>query len=874
MVKAKQSPAPRGSWVFFQGVEFLMSKRKLRGDRVESPVRALVEELEGRRLLAVALMNSPQPLAMASTSDGAVPLAEQPFIASSNPTNGTVNVPRFQFISLNVHLISAASGVDPATVNLNTVKLARASDNQTVNSNLTVDAAGGNITITPNALLAANTAYKVTVTSGLKDTSGNAFIPFTMNFTTGLQVPAQDTNIVFEKFSQSTSTNRPYSALAWGPDNKLYAGTLTGEILRFSIGGDGTLGAPEVFNVVNDNNTEARFVIGLEFDPASTAQNPILWVSHSVATDLQIPEAPDWTGKISRLSGSNFSTYQDYVVGLPRSVRDHLTNQIHFGPDGALYWSQPSMNAMGGADIAWVREDHPLSGAVLRLDISKVTSAPVDVKTPDGGGSYNPAAPNAPVTVYATGVRNGYDFVWHSNGHLYMPANGSAAGGDLLAGHNGVPPYQANVQETMHDYVFDVVPGGYYGQPNKTRDELIMNGGNPTAGVDRNEVVSYPVGTQPEANYRYDALDLGKNYAPTGVIEYKNTSNFGGKLAGRMLMLRYSGGDDVFILTPSADGKSVSGINGLGLDGLNDPTEIIEDPNTGNLYVCELGTQNSGQPTNRIYLFKPTTMPALQKLQLINADIGNSAGALRARGTYNLADIGTHNLSVRALYQFSPGSVMFDIDGQQHTENFTPFALLGENQDGSYTAWNPTPGLHTLTVTPFTGANGTGTAGPSQSLIFWFIDESKPIRDFISFQPVDTPRVPGYKPDWGRLYGARGTGLTYGWNKNAQYLTYDRNSPISPDQRFDTGVSMGSRTWDLAVPNGTYSVFLLGGDPTDTGTYNIAVEGVPTLVGTTTTSNPFLGKTVQVTVTDNTLSVSPLAGSFNHKLAFIQVVST
>ena len=34
-------------------------------------------------------------------------------------------------------------------------------------------------------------------------------------------------------------------------------------------------------------------------------------------------------------------------------MRDHLTNQIKFGPDGALYFSQPSMNAMGAPDTAW-----------------------------------------------------------------------------------------------------------------------------------------------------------------------------------------------------------------------------------------------------------------------------------------------------------------------------------------------------------------------------------------------------------------------------------------------------------------------------------------------------------------------------------------
>ncbi|MEO6435088.1 MAG: hypothetical protein ABIP55_04920, partial [Tepidisphaeraceae bacterium] len=111
--------------------------------------------------------------------------------------------------------------------------------------------------------------------------------------------------------------------------------------------------------------------------------------------------------------------------------------------------------------------------------------------------------------------------------------------------------------------------------------------------------------------------------------------------------------------------------------------------------------------------------------------------------------------------------------------------------------------------------------------------------------------------------------------KSTQNFMYDNNNPNSPDQRFDTGTEPGGRRWDIAVPNGSYSVFLLGGDLNDpNGTYNVAVEGVPALVGRTNAQNPWLGRTVQVTVADNTLSVTPLAGNVNHKFSFIQIIST
>ena len=56
-----------------------------------------------------------------------------------------------------------------------------------------------------------------------------------------------------------------------------------------------------------------------------------------------------------------------------------------------------------------------------------IASPPLDVQTEDGG-SYDPFASGAAVTIFGQGVRNAYDLVWHSNGFLYVPTNGSAPG--------------------------------------------------------------------------------------------------------------------------------------------------------------------------------------------------------------------------------------------------------------------------------------------------------------------------------------------------------------------------------------------------------------------------------------------------------------
>jgi hypothetical protein len=429
--------------------------------------------------------------------------------------------------------------------------------------------------------------------------------------------------IAFTKVLLSTTTGRQYTGIAVGPDNKVYAGTLAGEIVRFPINADSTLGTAEVISSLQTANGGNRTVIGLLFDPAATAGNPILWVSHS---GPGLSGSADWLGKITRMSGANLQTVQDYVVGLPRSTRDHMTNGITWRPGepGVMYVVQGSNSAMGAPDNAWGnRPERALTGAVLRIDLNLIPSPPLDVKTAEGG-TYDPWGVGAPVTVFGSGCRNCYDLLWHTNGQLYVPANGSAAGGNTPATPGTLPaacatrrvdlaingPYTGpsvpgitNVTATQNDFLFRVVQGGSYGHPNPERCEWVLNGGNPTSGTDTAEVTQYPAGTQPDRNWRGAAYNFGNNKSPDGILEYRSTA-FGGALQGKILVARYSGGDDLIVLTPGGPNLDIvaeqTGITGM--TGFVDPLDLAENVSRGDIYVTEHGAQ-------RITLLKPQTPP-------------------------------------------------------------------------------------------------------------------------------------------------------------------------------------------------------------------------------------------------------------------------
>lgn len=531
----------------------------------------------------------------------------RPWVVRVNPESGASFISETSSISTSI-LRLPNGGIDNSTIKSENVFLRELPSGTLVPANVNGTGGGDAITLVPTASLKLNTEYEFSITSNVKDLSGASFVPYSSIFKTTNVPSGEISNVRFTQVKMPTITGK-HSSLQKGPDGKLYATTIEGLIKRFTINTDGTLSNEEILYALQDPDStgpiapQQRLAIGFTFDPKATATNLVAYVTHSSYTFLN---APNWDGQISRLSGPNLEKVETLVTGLPRSSKDHLTNSLAFGPDGALYFTQGSLSAMGRADRTWNdRNEAYLSGALLRLDLDKLeTNQTLDVRTLMDTGSYDPGLASAPLTLYASGIRNAYDLVWHSNGELYVPTNGSAAGGNTPASvpgtlrPNGAPysgptvPELLNVQQSQNDYLFRVKKGGYYGHPNPKRGEFVLNGGNPTNGIDAAQVDAYPEGTLPDANWQGFAFDFNKNKSPNGAIEYRS-NNFGGALKGKLLIVRYSQKDDIIALTPGTSTFDIvgftEGVNIGGFTGFIDPLDLTEDTATGNIYVSEYG---------------------------------------------------------------------------------------------------------------------------------------------------------------------------------------------------------------------------------------------------------------------------------------------
>jgi glucose/arabinose dehydrogenase len=146
----------------------------------------------------------------------------------------------------------------------------------------------------------------------------------------------------------------------------------------------------------------------------------------------------------------------------------------------------------------------------------------------------------------------------------------------------------------------------------------------------------------------------------------------------------------------------------------------------------------------------------------------------------------------------------------------------------------------------------------------------------INYQPAASPVPAGYLKDDGAPYGARGNGYTYGWNA-VTTNTRDRNAANSPDQRFDTLNHLQmtpnpNAAWEIAVPNGTYTVRIVSGDSNFINSvYQVAAEGVLTVSGTPTPSTRWIDGSQTVAVSDGRLTVTSAAGAQNNKICFIEI---
>ncbi|MGE5603661.1 MAG: kelch repeat-containing protein, partial [Nitrososphaerales archaeon] len=367
------------------------------------------------------------------------------------------------------------------------------------------------------------------------------------------------------------------SSLVIARDGRLYATETWGNIRAIRLNPDLTVASNDVIATLTN-----RLVLGITEDPASTASNVILWVSHSDGTMSggMFAGAPN-SGIISRFAGPAFQR-EDIITGLPRALANHATNSLHFGPDGKLYIAQGGNTGTGAPNTAnnefGDRVEQPLSAALLVADV-KAPGFKGNCATPLG--SFDIPA-TCDVRTYTTGTRNMYDFVFHPNGNIYGPDNGlgvlgtyppsptppCTGMGDLATDNPGIQPDLLNL----------ILPGKYYGHPNPYRNECVFKNGSWQ-------------GVPPLPNYMPPLLNLGMNKSANGIVAYKSDA-FGGQLQGDLLITNYSVGDDIVRVKLSPDGKSVVLSERL-VTGFMDPLPLTEGPD-GRLYVGEHGSATGG----------------------------------------------------------------------------------------------------------------------------------------------------------------------------------------------------------------------------------------------------------------------------------------
>jgi glucose/arabinose dehydrogenase/uncharacterized protein involved in tolerance to divalent cations len=324
------------------------------------------------------------------------------------------------------------------------------------------------------------------------------------------------------------------TTIAFGPDGKLYIGTQGGTLLKATL--DDTYKVIEELtltsNAIAVSEPASRSILGITFDPMDTSPNPTVYVAHS---NLFHGEVVSYNGKVSAVSGANLDTVKHVVTGLPVSDHDHGINGMDFGSNGELYiqiGGNTNAGVPGALSSSGKQDEGVLSAATVVAHLSR--------KNYDGNVKYDVnenQISGFDVEVFASGERNPFDIVVHSNGNIYGTDNGP----NNKYGKKSVDCVTSSLDPNEADELNLLVKGAYYGHANRKRGET-----DPRQCKWR----SAKEASDKEYTAPISMLDSSSN----GITEFQ-TKHFGGQLRGNLLVGRYKGG--LYQVVLSADGKSV-----------------------------------------------------------------------------------------------------------------------------------------------------------------------------------------------------------------------------------------------------------------------------------------------------------------------------
>ena len=268
-----------------------------------------------------------------------------------------------------------------------------------------------------------------------------------------------------------------------------------------------------------------------------TAANPVIYATSS---DPRISSNADAnldtnSGVLTKLTwnGSAWNAV-DLIRGLPRSEQNHAPNGMVLSPDGNTLYMAVGANTNNGAPSSFFSNtaEYALSASILAVNLTALNALPVktdtsvglnkgrkyvydlptldDPNTPNNGvrenaGGMDVAGPwggrdglnqailpaDAPISVYATGLRNAYDLVMTADGRLYTVDNGSNAnlGGNPAIVNGEATNKIVNGGTGSAEPLFLIEQGEYYGHPNPTRSNqnqswtAYNNAGNPDTSL-------------------------------------------------------------------------------------------------------------------------------------------------------------------------------------------------------------------------------------------------------------------------------------------------------------------------------------------------------------------------------------------------------
>lgn len=389
------------------------------------------------------------------------------------------------------------------------------------------------------------------------------------------------------------------TTLTVGPDGRLYVADRDGRIQALTLDANKQVTGTQQLTT----NADLQEVYGITFDPLDASS---IYVTNTSSGFGDVGTAPDgsYLGKVTRLNGANFATRTDIITGLPVNNSGHEANGLAFGPDGRLYIGQGATTNGGIVNPSpglFQRTEAPTSGAILVADIKAGAFNGNITYSPPNTYSETVNQVSGDVSVFASGLRNPYDLLFHSNGKIYATDNGSNAG-------YGPASTSCSTQSATDAAALDelnlIVAGNYYGQPNRNRGR-----------TDARQCIWHP-GTEASGGGYTAPIEANLPPSSDGLAEY--TSNkFSGQMQGDLLYVSWVA-NELHRVKLSADGQSVLSDVVLA-SALQNALDVAVAPD-GTIFVAEYGS-------SKITFFKPDeTAVSSISVTAIQPNAGTLAG--------------------------------------------------------------------------------------------------------------------------------------------------------------------------------------------------------------------------------------------------------